>query len=113
MLTSVRRVMLVVVLVGLTVLLAACTAGPNTAASAVPADQQAGFWLGLWQGFIIPVTFIVSLFNPNVGIYEIHNSGAWYDFGFLLGILIPLSGGARAGAPGGRSSRPRRGREAS
>lgn len=54
MLTSVRRVILVVLLDGLTVLLSACAAGPDTAASAVPGDQQAGFWLLLWQGFIIP-----------------------------------------------------------
>jgi hypothetical protein len=40
----------------------------------------------------------VSLFNPDVGIYEIHNNGAWYNLGFLLGIVVPLSGGARAGA---------------
>jgi hypothetical protein len=96
--SSARRVSTLLLLGGLTLVLASCAAGPNTAASAVPADQQAGFWLGLWQGLIIPVAFVVSLFNPDVGIYEIHNSGAWYNLGFLLGIVVPLSGGARAGA---------------
>jgi hypothetical protein len=53
----------------------------------------------------------VSLFNPDVGIYEIHNNGAWYNLGFLLGIMVPLSGGARAGA--WRPPRTRRDRASS
>ena len=71
--------------------LAACAAGPNTAA--IPAGPGvAGFWLGLWHGVIVPITFIVSLFDSGVSIYEIHNDGAWYDFGFVLGALVVFSG---------------------
>lgn len=69
--------------------LAACAAGPNTIAAAPGA---AGFWLGLWHGVISPITFLVSLFNPAVNIYEIHNSGHWYDFGFMVGISAVFSG---------------------
>jgi hypothetical protein len=47
--------------------------------------DPAGFSAGLWHGIITPITFIVSLFNPNVGIYETNNNGGWYDFGFVLG----------------------------
>jgi len=64
----------------------------------------AGFWLGLWQGFISPITFVVSLFNDDVGIYEIHNNGGWYDFGFLFGAMVIFSGMARSGY----AARPRR-----
>jgi hypothetical protein len=113
MVTAFRRAIAVTLMVGLTILLASCAAGPNTAASAVPADQLAGFWPGLWHGLISPIAFIVSLFNPNVGIYEVHNNGAWYNFGFLLGIFIPLSGGARAGVQRPGSSRSRRDRASS
>ena len=99
MATSVRRTTVVILVAGLTIRLASCAAGPNTAASAVPADQQAGFWLGLWQGLIIAVAFVVSLFDPNVGIYEIQNSGAWYNnLAFVLGIVAP-SPAAHAPAP--------------
>jgi len=42
--------------------------------------------LGLVQGFIAPVTFIVSLFKPDVAVYAVPNNGAWYNFGFVLGI---------------------------
>ena len=82
-------VMLVVMLI-----LAACAAGPNELAGAV-SDQveAAGFWLGLWHGFISPVTFIVSLFNHNVNIYEVYNNGGWYNFGFILGAMIIFGGG--------------------
>jgi len=60
-------------------------AGPNSKyrlKGAVPA----GFWAGLWHGIIAPLIFIIGLFSDKVKIYEIHNSGRWYDFGFMLGI---------------------------
>jgi hypothetical protein len=57
----------------------------------------AGFFLGLWHGIISPVTFVISLFTDGVNIYEVHNNGNWYDFGFVLGAGI-LFGGSFAGA---------------
>lgn len=47
--------------------------------------EQYGFLFGLLHGFITPISFIVSLFDDNVAIYAVNNSGGWYDFGFLLG----------------------------
>ncbi len=55
--------------------------------------KVAGFWLGLWHGLIAPITFIVSLFSNSVSLYEVHNSGGWYNFGFVLGAGLFLSGG--------------------
>ena len=75
----------------LVMLLAGCAPGPNTLTD-IP-DQEgeiAGFWLGLWQGIIAPVTFIISLF------------GGWYNFGFILGVMIIFGGS------GGGASRRRR-----
>lgn len=71
--------------------LSACAAGPNPAVDA--GSNPAGFWLGLWQGFIAPVTFFISLFTDNVNIYEVNNSGNWYDFGFVIGAGLLFSGG--------------------
>jgi predicted small secreted protein len=101
-----RRLAAVGSLVVVAVLVAACTAAPNTAAG--HGSDDAGFLLGLWHGIIAPITFIVSLFNRSVGIYEVHNSGGWYNFGFLLGLSIIFSGsgaGARGGSRSARRSR--------
>jgi len=71
-----------------------CAPGPNQLArTANSKGEVAGFWLGLWHGLIAPVTFIVSLFSKNVSLYEVHNSGGWYNFGFVLGAGLFLSGG--------------------
>jgi hypothetical protein len=51
-----------------------------------PEAKPAGFWAGFWHGNIAAITFVVSLFNKDVGIYETHNNGGWYNFGFLLGV---------------------------
>jgi hypothetical protein len=85
-------------------MLSACTAGPNELAQP---DQGAGFWLGLWQGLISPITFIVSLFTPEVSIYEVDNNGNWYDFGFMLGVCIAFSGGGAGGAAAPRRRKTR------
>ena len=55
-----------------------------------------GFWNGLWHGMIAGITFIGSLFNHNIAVYAIHNNGAWYNFGFLLGVGAFSGGGAAA-----------------
>lgn len=68
-------------------LLAGC-AGPNTAAHTASAGGTiAGFWRGLWHGGIAPFAFFLSLFTNGVSVYEVHNNGAWYNWGFLIGVL--------------------------
>ncbi len=84
------------------VVLSACTPGANPSVDVAAADGDlAGFFTGLWHGIIIPVTFVVSLFTENVSIYEVHNTGGWYDFGFVLGAGTFLGGGG-AGAKASR-----------
>jgi hypothetical protein len=73
---------------------AACAPGPNDVAKTAAKDGKiAGFWKGLWHGLISPITFIVSIFSKKVNFYEVHNSGGWYNFGFVLGAGLFLSGG--------------------
>jgi hypothetical protein len=45
-----------------------------------------GFWGGLWHGLIAPISFIGSLFSNNIAVWANNNNGAWYSFGFLLGV---------------------------
>jgi hypothetical protein len=68
----------------------------------VETPKAAGFLPGLWHGVISPVTFVISLFSRTTQIYEVHNNGGWYDFGFLLGISMIFGGG------GGGAARARR-----
>ena len=78
-------------------LLAGCAAGINPTVGVPDAGgDSAGFWKGLWHGLISCVTFVISLFTDSVNVYEVHNSGNWYDFGFILGVSIIFGGGARA-----------------
>ncbi len=77
-------------------ILAACTAGPNNLMNTVGSQGEvAGFWQGLWHGLIALVTFIISLFKDNVAVYEVHNNGAWYNLGFIFGMMIIFSGGCK------------------
>jgi hypothetical protein len=92
----------VVIVAGLLLTLTACAAGANTAADAA---SDAGFFLGLWHGVITPITFLISLFSDSVGIYEIDNNGAWYDFGYVIGLSIAFSGTAGGGAAASRRRR--------
>lgn len=78
----------------LILMLTGCAPGPNSLEK-VPDEKGkvAGFWKGLWHGLISPITFIISLFTRNVRIYEVHNNGSWYNFGFVLGAGLFLQGG--------------------
>lgn len=49
--------------------------------------KPAGFFWGLWHGWIAPVSLIVQLFKPAVRLYETNNVGWLYDFGFYMAIL--------------------------
>ena len=66
----------------------------------VAGAPPAGFLAGLWHGLICPLTFVVSLFTPNVRIYETHNRGRLYDFGFLIGASSALGGSGHEAARG-------------
>jgi hypothetical protein len=63
--------------------------GPNPQANTSDAHgRPAGIGLGIWHGVISPVTLVASFFNPGVQMYEVHNEGSMYNFGFLLGVAI-------------------------
>jgi hypothetical protein len=62
--------------------------------------QVAGLVSGLWHGLIAPVMLIGSFFNPAMEMYEVHNNGAEYNIGYLIGVafvflLLGVIGGRR------------------
>lgn len=98
-----KRFMLIVLLLLALALVAGCTAGPNALEGQADGEGDvAGFWMGLWHGFIVLFTFIASLFTDKVTIYDVHNSGGWYNFGFLLGAMAFFGGGGKGSGCGRR-----------
>ena len=83
-------------LVALTLVLGACAHTVALPETGAPASDQAGFWFGLWNGMTVPFAFIGSLFDSDIAIYSVNNSGGWYDFGFALGVGAFTGGASRA-----------------
>ncbi len=93
-----KKIVFVLILVSLVLVLSACAAGPNQLRNTPDEDGEvAGFWRGLWHGLIAPFAFIFSLFSKSVYVFEVHNNGGWYTFGFLLG-ASSIFGGSGGGA---------------
>lgn len=99
-----RRAARVIALAIVAIALIGCAAGANPNEVTQEAEP-AGFWMGLWHGFISFFAFIVSLFSDKVGIYEVANKGNWYNFGFVLGAMMFYGGGGGGASRGGRRNR--------
>jgi hypothetical protein len=55
-------------------------------------DNPAGFFSGIWHGWIAPVSLIISIFSHSIRIYEINNTGFFYDLGFYMAIISGFGG---------------------
>ncbi len=80
---------MIIIAIILLMLLSACAPGSNRYND--PA-RKAGFFTGIWHGWIAPISLIVHFFNPNIRIYEPNNSGWTYDFGFYIAIVGGFGG---------------------
>ncbi|MDF2542406.1 MAG: hypothetical protein K0S47_2124 [Herbinix sp.] len=69
-------------------LLTGCVPGDGTYTSTEPA----GFFWGIWHGWIAPISLIMGLFNKSIRVYEVVNTGWWYDFGFYMAIISGFGG---------------------
>ena len=100
--SSLTLVVLVLLLLNI---LAACAPGANQFAGTAREDGAvAGFWLGLWHGFIAPFVLLVSLFKSSLTIYDVHNNELWYNFGYLFGVACFFGGGGNQAARGNKSA---------
>lgn len=68
--------------------LTGCVPGDGT----YTASDPAGFFWGIWHGWVAPISLILSLFDHNIRIYETANTGWWYDFGFYIAIISGFGG---------------------
>jgi hypothetical protein len=89
---SILLIVLLVIMIG-----ASCAPKDQRWDQEINPGHKAGFWAGIWHGFIIIITFIISLFTHQVGIYETNNTGWLYNLGFIIGLLFSLGGGIRVG----------------
>ena len=91
-----KRLFGVFMILMMLIAISGCAAGPNELTD-LPDDEGkvAGFWQGLGHGVISPFAFLISLFSDAVHIYETHNNGGWYNFGFLLGASIIFGASGR------------------
>jgi hypothetical protein len=55
-------------------------------------EKPAGFFTGVWHGWIAPISLVWGLFNPSIRVYEPINTGWWYDFGFYIAIIGGFGG---------------------
>jgi len=78
-----KKILLGLFLLILIVILTGCIPGDgkNTV------EKPANFLWGIWHGWLAPLSLIISIFDKNINIYEIWNTGFWYDFGFYIAII--------------------------
>lgn len=101
-----KKIMVILIIIAVIGLFSGCAAGTNTLKGTEDENGNvAGFFTGLWHGFIALFTFIVSIFTDKVSLYDVHNSGFLYNLGFILGASAFFGG---SGGAGGKAYRRRR-----
>ncbi len=50
-------------------------------------EKLAGFFWGIWHGWIAPISLIVSFFKDHIGIYEVNNNGFWYNLAYYIAVI--------------------------
>ncbi len=83
-----RKILLIIAVSVMVICLAGCIPGDgkNTA------GNPAGFFWGIWHGWLAPVSLIISIFKNNISIYEAANTGWWYNFGFYMALISGFGG---------------------
>lgn len=83
-----KLILLCILLIVIALLFTGCLPGDGTYTAAKPA----GFFWGIWHGWIAPISLIMGLFRENIRVYEIVNTGWLYDFGFYIAIISGFGG---------------------
>lgn len=82
-----KKIALLLLLMLCLVLFTGCLPGDGTHAM-----KPAGFFWGVWHGWMAPLSLIFGIFNKTVRIYEVNNTGWWYDLGFYAAVISGFGG---------------------
>ncbi|MFC1554555.1 hypothetical protein ACFL7D_07975 [candidate division KSB1 bacterium] len=82
-----KKWLLLLILVSL-LLITGCIPGDGSSTQ----NEPAGFFSGIWHGWIAPLSLILEFFKPEIRIYEKVNSGVWYDLGFYIAAIGGFGG---------------------
>lgn len=82
-----KKLLLLVMILVVVISLTSCFPGDK-----VEGEKPAGFLWGILHGWLAPLSLIISLFKDNVRIYEVVNTGFWYDLGFYMAIISGFGG---------------------
>lgn len=83
-----KKILSLVLISAVVIFITSCAPGSEASRSGNPA----GFFMGVWHGWIAPISLIVGIFNHDIRVYETINSGWWYDFGFYIAVISGFGG---------------------
>jgi hypothetical protein len=82
------RILVPVLILLMSALLTGCMPGGGNYNAASPA----GFFSGIFHGWMAPVSLIIGLFDNTTRIYEPNNTGWFYDLGYYMAIIGGFGG---------------------
>ena len=83
-----KNVLKIVIIILFVSFLIACLPGDGKRTS----ENPAGFFSGIWHGWVAPLSLVFGIFNGNIRVYEVNNTGWWYDLGFYMAIISGFGG---------------------
>jgi hypothetical protein len=78
-----KTLVFILMIILVLILFTGCIPGDGRAT----AEDPAGFFWGIWHGWIAPVSLILSIFRDPYRLYEPMNTGFGYDLGFYIAVV--------------------------
>lgn len=83
-----KKALFLMVVLLLMLTLTGCVPGDGK----ITSEDPAGFFWGVWHGWIAPVSLIIGFFDRDIRVYEVINTGWWYDLGFCMAVIAGFGG---------------------
>lgn len=80
--------LIVIVVIAMGIMLSGCVPGDGYSTQ----QRPAGFFWGIWHGWMAPISLILGIFDSKIRVYEVFNNGWAYDFGFYIAIISGFGG---------------------